>query len=598
MNNYTVLDCEIYPNYTLFSFKDIKDDKIFNFELKNPTDKFTPEQINNLKTILTSKTTFGFNSNNYDIPIILSALNGSTCDNLYKLSKYIIASGLAGWQILKDFKINNNIKYEHVDIKEVLPGIGSLKLYGARVHFKKLQELPYDPTKSLSNYQKEEIKKYCVNDLNLTETLFKKIYKQITLRYELGKIYKTDLLSKSDAQIAEACLKIDLNKIHKFVNFKNNVNFDDFTAEFSEFIKFKDPKLKQLLINLQTHKFKIKGKSEVEVPTFLKDKILIGDSKYKVGIGGLHSMEKSKLYKADENNLLVSVDVVSYYPNIILNNNFYPPQLTKDFLRLYRNFVNARIIARKNKDAIKSLMYKILINGIFGKLGNQYSIFCSFKNLINVTLTGQLCLLMLIESLEKNKINVVSANTDGIFAYFDKEQELMFNNICRTWEEKTNLELDKINYKSLYSRDVNNYFAVSDDDKIKGKGVFSKSSLSKNPNGEICYKAAIAYLTNSVPIMDTLQSCKNIEDFIFVRTVNGGATYKRIYIGKVVRWIYVRKGDYIKYKHNDNKVAGAANCFPIKDIKHNVNYLKFVDYQIYKNETIKIIRSLGFSYIA
>ena len=57
---------------------------------------------------------------------------------------------------------------------------------------------------------------------------------------------------------------------------------------------------------------------------------------------------------------------------------------------------------------------EVVVNGTFGKLGNMFSIIYSPDLLFQVTLTGQLTLLLLIERLELAGVRVVSANTDGI----------------------------------------------------------------------------------------------------------------------------------------------------------------------------------------
>ena len=54
---------------------------------------------------------------------------------------------------------------------------------------------------------------------------------------------------------------------------------------------------------------------------------------------------------------------------------------------------------------------EVVVNGTFGKLGNMFSIIYSPDLLFQVTLTGQLTLLLLIERLELAGVRVVSANT-------------------------------------------------------------------------------------------------------------------------------------------------------------------------------------------
>jgi len=65
-----------------------------------------------------------------------------------------------------------------------------------------------------------------------------------------------------------------------------------------------------------------------------------------MGIGGLHSCEKSQYVVADENTLLVDGDVKSYYPSIILQQKLSPKAMGKDFITIYQSIVTRRIKAK------------------------------------------------------------------------------------------------------------------------------------------------------------------------------------------------------------------------------------------------------------
>ena len=76
-----------------------------------------------------------------------------------------------------------------------------------------------------------------------------------------------------------------------------------------------------------------------------------------------------------------------------------------------------------------------------------------------------------------------------------------------------------------------------------------------NPSAEIVSEAVMLYLktckTKSVITVDeTIEKCKDIRKFLFVRRVNGGAVHNGVNIGKVVRWYY-QKGQHgaVSYTH-------------------------------------------------
>ena len=87
------------------------------------------------------------------------------------------------------------------------------------------------------------------------------------------------------------------------------------------------------------------------------------------------------------------------YPSIILNLGLYPKHLGTAFLEVYRSLVERRLAAKKEKRTVEANTLKIVINGSFGKLGSKWSTLYSPDLMLQVTLTGQLSLLMLIERL-------------------------------------------------------------------------------------------------------------------------------------------------------------------------------------------------------
>ena len=91
-----------------------------------------------------------------------------------------------------------------------------------------------------------------------------------------------------------------------------------------------------------------------------------------------------------------------------------------------------------------------------------------------MNITGQLSILMLAEMFECNGIEVVSANTDGVLVYYNDEDEEKVNYWIKFWENLTKFDLEPNDYKMYCARDVNAYFAVKDDGKVKIKGPYSE----------------------------------------------------------------------------------------------------------------------------
>lgn len=596
MKNPIVLDCEVYPNYTLFAFKNIDNQKVITIELKGANSHLDNNQWKTLNTIMRTKTTFGFNSRNYDMPIILYALQKKTAYQIFQLSSYIIKENTTGWMTMQKFNLNwDKDEINHFDIQEPSPGVQvSLKLYGARLHSKTLQDLPIEPESVLSEEDMDNIKLYCLNDLNTTIDLFNNIKDRISLRFDMVDKYGKDILSKSDAQMAEAVIKSELNKRFPGRKLTAPKISDSATFRYTspDFIKFKTKQLQDILEAINKTPFQLDGKGSIKLPPELKKaKIKLGKSVYQLGIGGIHSTEKKQCAIAKEDEMLIDKDVASYYPAIVLNLDLYPRHLGDTFLDIYKNIVKERLKAKREGNKVVNESLKIVINGAFGKLGSKYSVLYSPDLMIAVTLTGQLSLLMLIEKLELNGISVISANTDGFVSLINKKDYDLYSSICFNWELETAFELEETRYRALYSRDVNNYLAITSKG-VKGKGIFTLDSISKNPSANICVNAAIKLLSDNIPVEETIKNCKDLTEFLSVRSVTGGAVYKDKYLGRVVRWIYCKNGEAILYKKNGNKVAKSDGSRPIMTL---CDFPDDIDYDKYISEAKDILEDLGFN---
>lgn len=590
-----VLDCETYPNYFLISMRRVGGDKIINFECRGEDSILSERDTKLLISILIKETTFGFNSNNFDIPLILLALQGVTAIQINDLCEQIINGfykGSPGWMVIQEEELSLPHNIEHFDISNVAPGVGvALKLYGARMMTESLQTLPINPGTTLIDSQMDEIRDYCANDLKLTIDLFNEIKPAMRLRNIMGKKFGVEIQSKSDAQIAESIIRKELST----TNYKEK-EVPEY-VEYSGFpnIRFSSPALTSLLHDIYSCKFSTTSSGSIIIPSLLKDrKIQIGGTNYQIGIGGLHSNQKGLTIVPKVSEKLIECDVSSYYPSLILNLGLFPESLGEEFLSLYKTVYLERLEAKKAGDSDKSDSLKIVINGTFGKLGNKYSCLYSPDLLLTITMTGQLLLLMMIEELELAGISVLSANTDSVTAVVPNNLRNEYDRVCAEWESKHSLTLDKTFYKSIFFTAVNDYFAIKEDGKIHTKSSFSKGGINKNPNAYISSRAVIEFVTEGKGIEENIKSSTDLNEFLIVRKVNGGALFKDSEIGNVARWVKSNTGEYIKRVSNWNKVSNSDNAFliPTLDIDFPAQE---IDYGWYINESYKILSNMGYT---
>lgn len=360
-----------------------------------------------------------------------------------------------------------------------------------------------------------------------------------------------------------------------------------------DFIQFEHPDLVSALELIENIRFFTNHAGRVILPPELKDlRVELGSSTYRLGIGGLHSSEQNATHFSDDEYTLYDFDVVSYYPAIILKMGLFPEDAGPGFIKVFKDYVDMRVNAKKSGDTVTASALKIAINGVYGKFGSKYSFLYSPDNIINVTITGQLSLLMLIEALEEENIPVVSANTDGIVIKCPKDSEDMMHFIVDNWEYMTGFETEATQYKSLHSRDVNNYIAVKEGG-CKSKGAFSPPSLMKNPEVAICNTAVMRYLMDGTPIERTIRECDDIRQFVSVRTVRDGAIDQQgEYLGKVIRWYYATGVEGpITHQVNGYKVPKSEGAKPLMDLPDQ--FPTDINYDWYFGEAQSLLTDLG-----
>lgn len=602
-----VFDIECYENYFLIAFTSLASGKVIYFE-RTPNHDFNADK---LRWIINTFCLVSFNGINYDMPILALALAGKSTSQLKYATNEIIVNGSRPSDVLRTFKVKK-LNTNHIDLIEVAPLRASLKIYGGRLHAPRMQDLPFNPEVILSPQQMAIVRWYCVNDLTNTAILHESLKEQIELRDSMGKQYKMDLRSKSDAQIAEAVIAEEVERLNGCRAQRPVIEPGTrYKYKIPHFIKYQSGLMNWALEIVRNANFIVSEDGNVGMPEELKAlRLEMAGGVYRMGIGGLHSSEQCAAHYADADTLLIDRDVTSYYPYIILNQGLFPQPLGPNFLKVYRTLVERRIAAKHAGNKVVADSLKITINGSFGKLGSRYSVLYAPDLLIQVTVTGQLALLMLIERLELAGIHVVSANTDGIVIKCPTTRQAECDAIVKQWEAETSFETEDTQYLAVFSRDVNNYIAVKkkfdkttkqwlcEEDGCKTKGAYAspeKSSdrLHKNPTNEICVDAVLALLTKGTPVMTTVRSCADIRKFVSVRTVTGGAVKDGVFLGKSIRWYYAAGEDgEIVYAKNGNKVPRSEGAKPVMDIP--AAFPNDIDYEWYEREAYRMLEDIGY----
>ena len=582
-----VYDTETLPNRTLLSAKCVETGEWFDVW------RHESNAVDKLKSFLEhgKKTLVGFNSIYFDDVIVAAFCAGRNEGQIKQIADDLIVNRTPYWEAYKKFHLRKHIK-DHIDLIEVSPSFVGLKAYGARMHMTTLQDMPLAHDVMVTADQEQKILDYCHNDVDTTEKLLKTLEPEIMLRVEMSRVYNVDLRSKSDSQMAEQAyiksmgLKKRDNKIPKTIKYQP-----------PSFLEFQDPDLQTLLNKVSKHVFEMNpATGHVVLPEFLgKEIVQYKRGKYQLGVGGIHSVHDKKVCYTAGDEIMTEIDAASFYPSIILECGFIPETLGKAFVEEYRKIYTQRLKAKAEGNKTTSETLKISLNGTFGKLASKYSVLYAPDLMLAVTLTGQLTLLMLIEKLESVGVETLSANTDGIVVKYPKWAQDKVHEQVNMFSDISKFLFDFTSYRVLAMKDVNNYIAVKPDRSLKVKGIYAPLSLRKNPTAQVCSDAVGAWLSNGVPLGESIYKAP-FKDFISARNVTGGGKQLGKYLGKVVRWYQSTESlEPIRYYKNDNKVPksdGARACMTVNDfVKHPSD----LDYNWYHKEAIKIAVAVGAS---
>ena len=418
----------------------------------------------------------------------------------------------------------------------------SLKWIQYTMDWKSIMDMPIHHSFHVVESEIEEIIKYCINDVKSTKQIMHLSKEQINLRRSLSEEYDIDLFSASEPRIAK-----DL-----FLHFLSNAT------------GIKKWELKQLRTSREQIIFKdiILPYISFETATFqnllkkFQDVILYpgqtkGGFKYSAqykgiktdyGLGGIHGARQSKVYNSTEDMIIMSSDVVSFYPNLAIRNKWAPAHLPKEeFCDQYEWFFEERKKIPK-KDP-KNYVYKIVLNSTYGLSNDENSFLYDPQFTMRITINGQLSLTMLYEMICEGIPGALPLmqNTDGLETMIPREYVDKYMEICTRWEEITNLQLEHDKYSKIVLGDVNNYIAISEEGKSKCKGRFEYDNLAlhKNKSFLIVPKALYAYFVDGVKPEKFIKENLNIFDFC------GGVKIKG-------NWMFterkIEKGEYSETK--------------------------------------------------
>lgn len=463
---------------------------------------------------------------------------------------------------------------------------------------------------------------YNKNDVYLVCEIARQKPEEIKLRYSLGHAFNLNLLCSARSNIADKLLykfysEMSGLKVEAFKKLRTERTRLSFNKIIFPHICFKTKQLQDMLEDMKQIYIYHTNKD-----AFCKEFTFYGTT-YTLATGGLHSQDRPDELKSVEGKYTyIHYDISSFYPSVMVAYNIAPKHLNQRiFTKMVDYFRVTRIKCKHTADEVEQFIkgvhnklsaeaLKIVINAIYGKFGfADYFLYDRFAQM-QVTINGQLMVMMVIEALELEGIHVVSANTDGIIVKLPADKEEDFKRITDEWCAQNKLEADSERYKLFIARDINNYVNKQQNDKLEYKGALDPKQyikdLKKGYDMPIVAKAVCDYFLNGTSVIDTLKNHDNILDFC--KTQNVGkqfdVVYDRVINGEVktiesqrhVRFYVSLNGVIIYKKHKTTEAKSVlASGLPVtilNSLDDKPIEERGIDYKYYYNEAYKIINPI------
>ena len=466
----------------------------------------------------------GFNSVGFDYPILHTLLRMGRAD---AATLYAKAQAIIGTQGDDEDRWMHHVKpsdyivpqvdlyrIHHFDNKARATGLKALEF---NMRSASIEDLPFPVGTVLTQEQAAVLRRYNQHDVGETKRFYHHSLDMLRFRAELTHKYGRDFTNHNDTKIGKdyfvmrleeagvACYDFGPDGRKPRQTPRPVIHLRDAILPW---ICFQHPELVRVLAWL-------KAQSITETKGVFTDLTALVDGfTFVFGLGGIHGSLESTVVESDEEHVIVDLDVTSYYPNLAIVNGFHPEHLGREFVTIYRNLFEQR--KQYPKKSAESAMLKLALNGVYGDSNNRFSVFYDPLFTMRITLNGQLLLCMLAERLlEIDGLRLVQVNTDGVTVRVPRARLESLDMACEEWMRRTELNLERMRYRRMFLRDVNNYIGEYEDGSVKRKGAYEwKVGWHQNAGGLVIPKVAEKVLIEGAPIRETVANWPDKHDFM------------------------------------------------------------------------------------
>ena len=349
----------------------------------------------------------GFNNAGFDYPVLhlFCQMQGkATHADLYQKAMQIIQSrddeDKFAHTVFPSDRFVDQIdlfKIHHFDNKAKMT---SLKALEFNMRLDSVEDLPFPVGVSLAYEQVPVLREYNAHDVHATKAFYHESLPMIEFREQLSQKHGKDFLNHNDTKIGAEIFQMALEAAGvPCYEYGPNGRQPRQTQRpvihlkecIPDWVRFDSPAFNRIHTHLWMQ-------SITETKGVFKDlSAVCGGLEFFFGTGGIHASVENEIFIADDEMMILDLDVTSMYPSIAISQGYYPEHLGPTFVKVYDQLREQRIGYKKGSP--ENAMLKLALNGVYGKSNDKFSIFYDPKFTMSVTLTGQLALAMLAERL-------------------------------------------------------------------------------------------------------------------------------------------------------------------------------------------------------
>lgn len=520
-----VYDIEVYPDAFVLVAKEFESNKRDAWKTFCISD-FGHDDTTALKRFIKKDKValIGYNNYAYDAQVVEQIIRGKIKypKEIYEFSQELINDydwPPYRWEDLSTYNLDLYV----VGSYNTPARQTSLKWLEFSTRQKKIADLPYEFDEVLgSEIKLKKVISYCRKDVRATEDIAIKHEQAIEMRRGLSKKYGNGVFNKSDSQIGEEIMLQEYENqtgINKYELKKRRPEYNKLYVKDAILptIQFENPIFQEILEDFKSIVIeKNEDSGMLSLNGVYNKEIKFESCEVVYGLGGLHGCIPPTVLRANDTHFIATADVASMYPNIAIGNRFYPVHLGEEFCDIYEGIYKER--KKHPKGTALNLGYKLSLNSIYGKSNSFYSPLRDPMYTVKTTINGQLMLTMLAEKLSKIGTPIM-LNTDGVEFLIPRSKADEYDEICKQWEQETNVELEHDRYDFMAIRDVNNYIARTEDGKVKRKGAYMtwedyKGDWHKAPNFTVIGSMASNYFETGIAPEITIKDYTNIFDYM------------------------------------------------------------------------------------